>query len=115
MNYYYKYKKYKSKYLIQKGAAKDIDYQYDEKLNQYIKRLNSEVITSQLVNEIIDFFKIASIKSYNVEMMHILEDQLSAQFIYNISNRQLTDMAIIIEIATLITQLNETDYLKWYA
>ena len=112
MDYYYKYKKYKSKYLAQIGAAKNIEEQYLEKLNIYFSRIQNEVITAELVNKIIEFFKQFTVKNYDPEFMHMLEDELSTQFISGIADKKIVDITTIQNIATLIKKLNDMNYLK---
>jgi hypothetical protein len=118
MDYHYKYKyeKYKRKYLLQKaGSKKTIDQQYQERIKFFLNRIENETVSIALVNEISDFFKQAVTKSYDTEHMHILEDKLATSFIANIAERKIIDITTIQNIASLIKNLNEEDYLKWYS
>ncbi len=115
MDYYYKYKKYKSKYLSQKGAAKTVDQQYEDKLILYTRRINNEIITLQLANDVTNFFEMSTTKSYDPENMHILEDKLLNRFISDIADKKIVDISVIQNIAAVIKKLVEKNYLKWYA
>ncbi|XWV25208.1 putative ORFan [Tupanvirus deep ocean] len=114
MDYYYKYKKYKNKYLQQKGAARTVQQQYEDKLLALTERVEKEVVSTQLVNEILDFFKLSVHKSYDPEGMHILEDSLMTKFISDVADKKIVEPNIH-QISVLIKKLNDKEYLKWYA
>ncbi|XWV26467.1 putative orfan [Tupanvirus soda lake] len=114
MDYYHKYKKYKNKYLQQKGAARTVQQQYEDKLSILTERARKEIISIQFVNEILDFFKLSVQKSYDPEGMHILEDLLMSKFISDIADKKIVEPNIH-QISVLIKKLNDQEYLKWYA
>lgn len=124
MDYHHKYIKYKNKYLKYKKTQKHIS---DDNLSRITKtdkmysqldnlntKLNHEVISISLVEEIISFFKQYQNSDYDVSEMHKLEDNLMKKYISDISYGKITNLDIIQKIAAQIHKLNELDYLKWY-
>lgn len=114
MNFHYKYIKYKKKYLSQKGSAKSIDVAYQDKLNTFLDTVSTQVLTIELVNSIVNFFKTAAENSYNIEKMHILEDALSKKFVSDYALKNISGKDAD-NISMSIKKLNDIDYLKWYS
>lgn len=120
MDYHHKYLKYKNKYLQYKQNNDHLSritktekiYQKMESLNT---KLKNEIISVPLVNEIIEFFQQCQNSDYNVETMHMLEDDLMRKYIGDISGGKITSLDLIQKIATQIHKLIELDYMKWYA
>ncbi len=117
VDYFNKYIKYKNKYehLKQNAGSKSMAEQYSEKFDQLMKEIKKQNISIQIVNETIQFFKKFEIKNYDPERMHILEDTLMSKFISDLADKNISDLYVLQEIATLIKKLNDENYLKWYA
>lgn len=117
----YKIKKYKykmSKLKKDKNMERvrlTTDEIYQRKYEELHSNLKKNVLDINLVVDISDFFEESAKKSYNVENMHILADDLSNKFIQDIASHKLNDIGNIRDISILINRLNEQNYLKWYS
>ena len=122
MDYRYKYKKYKHKYLKQIGSANDLvtlkrgSDHWEDLIDTFLQRLEKENINRSLVEDIFDFFE-KSLKDrneYDMEQMHMLEDDLAVKFIKNVAEKTIIDIDSIQNIASLIKKINDLDAPKWY-
>lgn len=114
MSYRYKYQKYRSKCNHQVGAA-GTDAKYAAQLSGYLKQLETTQLTIPFIEELQHFFQESTQKSYDVERMHMLEDQLAKTFIQNIVNGSFDNVDQIQSLARLIYAINAVDYYKWYS
>lgn len=111
--YLYKYHKYFTKYMNRIGSQKNAQVIRQE-LDRYLKILEQEPISVELVEQIADFFERAIRWNYDVEQMHLLEDRLMRNLIDNTANGKIS-IDQIRPIAIAIKKITDQDYLKWYS
>lgn len=91
-----------------------VDNLYHLQYQNIKNRIETQIISEILMDEVILFFKKAKNTSYHIANMHILEDLINTRFIKLIANNMYVDHKTVVIIADKISQINECNYLKWY-
>lgn len=111
MDYHLKYKKYKYKYFQLKRMNDDHKYDFYDEYEKIREKIKKEIITESIVKEIIDLFR----NDYDIEIGHMLEDDLMTKFIIDVAEGKIKDINTIQIIASLIKEITDMGKTKWYA
>lgn len=114
MNQYYK-NYLDIRYKIEKQEGGGVKHKKCEKnqikISEYLEMLDQNKLDYKLASRISDFFKNTVKTGYDPENMHILEDSLMKCFIRMMATGKLTNGE---NIANIIMDINDANYLKWY-